>query len=88
MFLLNMFKDKEMEFLLPKSPHNAIICGKTNSGKTYLVLNIIENYYLDFFNYIVFLCPTIKKNKTNDREWLNDSRVIKYDSFNLMTKLD
>ena len=39
--------------LLPKFPHNAIICGKTRSGKTYQMLNIIEEYYKNIFDYVI-----------------------------------
>ena len=64
---------------LPKHPHNAIICGRTNSGKTYHVLNMVREYYLSKFDYIFIICPTFGDNKTYDSNrhpWLSRCKVI------------
>ena len=68
-----------MDELLPKIPHNAIICGKTRSGKTYHVLNIIEKYYQNIFNCIFIICPTFENNKTYNRPWLDKVKVFNGD---------
>ena len=62
---------------LPKDAHCAIICGKTNCGKTKFALDLIENYYRDVFEHIVILCPTIRDNETyKSRRWIeNDPEV-------------
>ena len=68
-----------MDELLPKHPHNAIICGRTNSGKTYHTLNIIQKFYLHVFNHIFIICPTYYNNKTydsNKRPWLSRCKVL------------
>ena len=64
-----------MDGLLPKYPHCAIICGKTRSGKTYHMLNIIEKYYKDAFDHIFIICPTFRDNKTYDRPWLKHCKI-------------
>lgn len=55
-----------MDDLLPKHPHNALICGRTNSGKTYHTLNIIDRYYSGRFDHVFIICPTFHDNKTYD----------------------
>ena len=65
-----------MEKLLPKHPHNALVCGRTNSGKTYHVLNILERFYLHALDHIFINCPTFHDNKTYNRPWLNKCIVI------------
>lgn len=65
-----------MNELLPKHPHNAIICGRTNSGKTYHTLNIIEKFYLNAFDHIFIICPTYHDNKTYNRRWLSRCKII------------
>ena len=71
---------------LPRHPHNALICGRTNSGKTYHALNIIEKYYLQALDHIYIICPTFYDNKTYNRPWLNRCRVIPHG--NLIDNLD
>ena len=54
-----------------KNPHTAIYSGPTGSGKTELVLNIIENEYKNHFENIVILCPTLRWNETyKERKFL------------------
>ena len=65
-----------MDELLPKLPHNALICGRANSEKTYHALNLIEKYYLHAFDHIVIICPTFRDNKTYNRPWLKKCTVI------------
>ena len=71
--------DTKLDHLLPKFPHNALICGRTNSGKTYHTLNIISEYYLKFFDHIFIICPTFNDNKTYDfkrHPWLSRCYII------------
>lgn len=65
-----------LQNLLPTFPHIAIICGKTRSGKTYHVLNIIEKYYKKNFDHIFIICPTFYDNKTYNRPWLKKVKVL------------
>jgi len=68
-----------MDNLLPKQPHNAVICGRTNSGKTHHTLNIIQRFYLHAFDHIFIICPTFYDNKTYDhkkRPWLSRCKVF------------
>jgi len=64
-----------MDKLLPRGAHNALICGRTNSGKTFHVLNIIERFYLQTFDHIFIICPTFYDNKTYNRPWLTRCKV-------------
>ena len=75
--------------LLPRGyPHNAIICGKTRSGKTYQILNIIEKYYYNCFDHIFIICPTFADNKTyQERSWLKN-KVMVYNGDILVETLD
>ena len=45
-----------------KSPHCALVIGKTNSGKTKWILDLLETSYLNAFESIVIICPTVSKN--------------------------
>ena len=66
----------------PMKPHSAIICGQTECGKTVFVLDLIEKVYRDYFEHIVFICPTIRNNKTYlERKWVwSDENVYVVDS--------
>ena len=47
------------------TPHAAIICGKTNSGKTHQMLDMIVRYDLkDHYDNFIIICPTFYDNKT------------------------
>ena len=60
--------------------HSAIICGATGCGKTQFILDLLETEYLNFFTYIVIICPTLERNKTYRRKWLfNDDGVFLID---------
>ena len=76
-----------MNDLLPKHPHNALICGRTNSGKTYQVLNIIEKFFAKNFDHIFIICPTFQDNKTyQERKWLKGCKI--YNGENLVETLN
>ena len=47
-----------------QEPHTALFSAPTNSGKTKKVLNLIEQEYIDHFENIIILCPTIRWNET------------------------
>ena len=51
--------------------HCALIIGKTNSGKTKWILDLLETEYKHRFEAIVIICPTLFKNKTYlSRRWI------------------
>jgi len=63
--------------LLLYEPHNMLISGVTNSGKTHFILDLLENEYRHKFDYIVILCPTYFNNTTYDRKWIyTDKKVL------------
>ena len=51
-----------------ETPFNMIIVGMTGCGKTYYLLNMIENDYKGHFDNIFLICPTYNYNKTY-QEW-------------------
>ena len=60
-----------------ETPFNMIILGMTNCGKTFYLLNMLENEYKNHFDYIVLVCPTLSWNKTYKRlKYLSDTDVI------------
>jgi hypothetical protein len=63
--------------LLIYEPHSMLVSGVTNCGKTYFILDLIENYYLGKFDYILILCPTYYFITTYERSWIyKDPKVI------------
>ncbi len=60
-----------------KQPHNMLISGVTNCGKTHFVLDLLDNEYKDFFDNIVLFCPTFASNKTyQDRECIKSQKFV------------
>ena len=47
-------------------PFNAMIVGRTKSGKTQYLLSQLRGPFRGKFDYIVLICPTFVKNKTYD----------------------
>ena len=45
-------------------PCTAVFSGMTGCGKTERVLRLLQSEYLNHFDYIVILCPTLRWNKT------------------------
>ena len=60
-----------------ETPFSMIICGITNCGKTFYLLNMLEEHYKKHFDYIILICPTFSLNKTY-QEWkyINDSDLF------------
>ena len=65
----------------PKKAHSAIVCGATGCGKTEFVLDLLENEYKGFFEFIIIICPTWMHNKAYlNRQWfMKDENVIPLD---------
>ena len=63
-----------------ETPFNTIICGMTNCGKTYYLLNMIKKDQNRHFDRIILICPTYTWNKTY-QEWkyTNDPDFIAVD---------
>ena len=58
------------------TPFN-IICGMTNCGKTYYLLNMIEKHYTKHFDYIILIFSTFTWNKTcQEWKYINDPDFI------------
>ena len=59
-----------------KDQHTTIFTGPTGCGKTHHVLDLIEKENNKHFDYIIFICPTIRWNKTyHVRDWMkNDDK--------------
>ena len=54
-----------------KEAHTAIFSGQTGCGKTHLALNLLEKDYLQYFEYIIIFCPTLRWNKTYlEKTWI------------------
>ena len=47
-----------------KIAHTAVFCGSTGCGKSCKVVSLLQNEYRQHFDYIIFLCPTLRENKT------------------------
>ena len=61
-----------------KEPHTALFIAPTGVGKTHLALSLLETEYMNHFDFIVIICPTLRYNSTyKSRSWVwNDSDVI------------
>jgi len=62
--------------LLLNKPHNMLISGVTNCGKTHFVLDLLENEYRHKFDNIVIFCPTYFFNTTYDRKWIYTDKKV------------
>ena len=57
----------------PKYPHSAVFTGQTGCGKTFFVLDLLQEEYQGVFENIVILCPTVEWNKAyKTRSWIGD----------------
>ena len=61
-----------------KEPHTALFIAPTGVRKTHLALSLLENEYINHFNFIVIICPTLEHNEMyKSRGWVwNDPEVI------------
>jgi len=57
-------------------PHNMLVTGVTNCGKTHFILDLLETIYKDHFDYIILFCPTYEYNKTYNRDSVNKNKKI------------
>ena len=60
-----------------KESHTTIFTGPTVSGKTHLILDLIEKEYKKHFDYVIIICPALQWNKTyHSKDWIkNDDKV-------------
>ena len=70
--------------------------GQTGSGRTHLVLELIENQYNKHFNYIVIICPTLRENsayhakeqiRNDDNVWLVELKENLYQWIKKLSQL-
>ena len=61
-----------------KELHTALFVAPTGVGKTHLALSLLETEYINNFDFIVIICPTLRYNSTyKNRSWVwNDPDVI------------
>ena len=57
------------KMLCMMEPHTALFMAPTGIGKTQLALDSLEREYLDHFNFIIILCPTVKHNEAY-HQWM------------------
>ena len=57
-------------------PHNMLISGVTNCGKTKFILDLLEKEYLNKFDNIIIFCPTYFFNTTYDRKWIYTDKQV------------
>ena len=58
-------------------PFNMLVSGQTDCGKTYFILDLLENEFKKKFDYIIIFCPTIQFNKTYQaRPWIEKDKSI------------
>ena len=60
-----------------QKPHTAIFTDHTGSGKTHLVLELIEKEYNRHFDFIVIIGQTIRENSTyHAKEWIKTDDIV------------
>ena len=59
-------------------PHTALFVALTGVGKTHLALDLLKREYLDHFDFVIILCPTLKHDEMYcQRKWFwTDPYVI------------
>ena len=63
--------------LMMLEPHNALFVAPTGVGKSHLALNLLEREYLNHFDFIVILCPSLQYNKMYHQcQWYNTAPDI------------
>ena len=69
-----------------KELHVVLFIAPTGIGKTHSALDLLEKEYINHFNYIVIICPTLKHNEMyRSREWFwTDPRVISIEPGNCL----
>ncbi len=55
-------------------PHNLLVSGITNCGKTHFILDLLETIYENYFTNIILFCPTYDFNKTYDRDIVSKNK--------------
>ena len=61
-----------------KEPHTALFVASTGVGKTHLALDLLKKEYLNHFDFIIIICPTLKHNEIyRSKKWFwTDPEVI------------
>ena len=61
-----------------RDPHTAIISGKSGCGKTFFVMNLLTNEYLNHYDIVIVICPSFNNNSTyQDYIHLFENKSIK-----------
>ena len=60
-----------------KEPHTVLFTAPTGIAKTHLALDLLEKEYINHFNYIIIISPTLEHNEAyGSRKWFwTDPRV-------------
>ena len=60
-----------------KELHTALFAAPTRVGKTHLALSLLETEYINHFDFILIICPTLRYNSTyKSRSWVWNDIVI------------
>ena len=64
--------------VVPKLPFQSIIYAPSNSGKTVLITNLIENVYRDCFERVYIFSPSISVDDAwrSTKKYLNESTKL------------
>ena len=58
-------------------PFNMLISAPTCSGKKEFIMELLQTYYKNVFDYIIIICPTFINNKAYDKKCIyKDSDII------------
>ena len=70
-------------------PHTALFLALTGVGKTHLALDLLEQQYVNHFDFIVVLCTTLQYNKMyRSRKWVwTDPDIIPIEPGNYLYSL-
>ena len=76
--ILKMEDSVKSNIEFPKYPHSAVITGQTGRGKTFFVLDLLQEEYQGVFENIIILCRTVEWNQAyKTRSWIGDVRSPK-----------
>ena len=67
---------EQIKHLLFFEPHNMLVSGATNCGKTFFILELLEQEYRNEFDNIVIFCPTYFYNNTYNKNFIYENKNV------------